>query len=239
MKIYFKPSFGLTVCTIPSFIILLLLGSWQIQRLSWKSDLISNYNINFGKNPISVEELFQNNEENKYRRVTIKGKYNHENEIQIIGKTYEGNAGYHIVTPFLLKNDDILYVNRGWVPKKYVDRDKRKFTLFKGDTNIIGLVRLPQKKGYFVPENEPDNGFWFTIIPDEFNSHLGISANSNYYIDELNIDGKLKLPMPANGKIQIPNNHLQYAITWYSLAIGLLIVYIAWHHQNGYFRIKK
>ena len=62
MKIYFKPSFGLTVCTIPSFIILLLLGSWQIQRLSWKSDLISNYNTNFGKNPILVDELLQNNE---------------------------------------------------------------------------------------------------------------------------------------------------------------------------------
>ncbi len=238
MRIYFKPSIGLTLCTIPSLIVLFLLGSWQIQRLSWKSELISNYNINFSKDPISVDELLHKNEEKKFRRVVISGKYDHENEIQIIGKTYEGNAGFHIITPFILTNNEIIYVNRGWVPKKYVDRNKREFTLFEGNTKVIGLVRLPQKKGYFVPENEPHNGFWFTIKPDEFNSHLEISADTNYYIDELNIDGKLKLPMPANGKIQIPNNHLQYAITWYSLAIGLLLVYIAWHRQNGYFRIN-
>ena len=89
-----------------------------------------------------------------------------------------------------------------------------------------------------MPENEPENGFWFTIIPEEINNYLNISAENEFYIDELNIDGKLKLPMPANGKVQIPNNHLQYAITWYCLALGLLIVYFTWHRQNGFLKIN-
>ena len=97
---------------------------------------------------------------------------------------------------------------------------------------------MPQKKGYFVPENEPDNGFWFTIKPNEFNKHLDILAEYSFYIDELTLDEKLKIPMPANGAIRVPNNHLQYAITWYSLAIGLIFVYFAWHRQNGFLKIN-
>ena len=238
MKIYFKPSVWLTIFALPSFLILIILGSWQVQRLSWKSDLISNYNNNFQQAPITVKELFKDRKNNKYRRTVIYGEYDHANEIQIIGKTYEGNAGFHIITPFILENNEIIYINRGWVPKKYSDKKTRKFSLLEDKVRVVGLVRLPQKKGYFVPENEPENGFWFTIIPEELNNYLNISAENEFYIDELNIDGKLKLPMPANGKVQVPNNHLQYAITWYSLALGLLIVYFAWHRQNGFLKIN-
>ena len=238
MKIYFKPSVWLTIFALPSFLILIILGSWQVQRLNWKSELISNYNNNFQQAPITVKELFKDRKNNKYRRTVIYGEYDHANEIQIIGKTYEGNAGFHIITPFILENNEIIYINRGWVPKKYSDRKTRKFSLLEDKVRVEGLVRLPQKKGYFVPENEPGNGFWFTIIPEELNRHLNIIGEKEFYIDELNIDEKLKLPMPANGKVQVPNNHLQYAITWYSLALGLLIVYFAWHRQNGFLKIN-
>ena len=238
MKIYFKPSVWLTIFALPSFLILIILGSWQVQRLSWKSDLISNYNNNFQQAPITVKELLKDRKNNKFRRTVIYGEYDHANEIQIIGKTYEGNAGFHIITPFILENNEIIYINRGWVPKKYADKKTRKFSLLEDKVRVVGLVRLPQKKGYFVPENEPENGFWFTIIPEELNRHLNIIGEKEFYIDELNIDEKLKLPMPANGKVQVPNNHLQYAITWYSLALGLLIVYFAWHRQNGFLKIN-
>ena len=238
MKIYFKPSVWLTIFALPSFLILIILGSWQVQRLSWKSNLISNYNYNFQQVPITVKELLKDRKNNKFRRTVIYGEYDHANEIQIIGKTYEGNAGFHIITPFILENNEIIYINRGWVPKKYADKKTREFSLLEDKVRVVGLVRLPQKKGYFVPENEPENGFWFTIIPEEFNGHLNIIGEKEFYIDELNIDEKLKLPMPANGKVQVPNNHLQYAITWYSLALGLLIVYFAWHRQNGFLKIN-
>ena len=137
-----------------------------------------------------------------------------------------------------MENNKIIYINRGWVPKKYIKKESRGFSLISGETEIIGLIRMPQKKGYFVPENEPDNGFWFTIKPNEFNKHLNISAEYKFYIDELTLDDKLKIPMPANGTIRVPNNHLQYAITWYSLAMGLIFVYFAWHRQNGFLKIN-
>ena len=237
-KIYFKPSFWLTIFTIPSFIILLVLGTWQVQRLGWKSDLISEYNNNFEKQPVTIDEVLKDSLNYKFRKVLVKGEFDNDKEIQLIGKTYEGNAGYHIITPFFLENNKIIYINRGWVPKKYIKKESRGFSLISGETEIIGLIRMPQKKGYFVPENEPDNGFWFTIKPNEFNKHLDISAEYSFYIDELTLDEKLKIPMPANGTIRVPNNHLQYAITWYSLAIGLIFVYFAWHRQNGFLKIN-
>jgi len=209
-----------------------------MQRLGWKSNLIEEYNTKFSEDPLILNENFKNLSGNKFRRVIVEGTFDHNKEIHIIGKTYEGNAGFHIITPFVTENDDTIYINRGWVPKKYLRKSSREFSLVEGKTQIIGLIRMPQTKGYFVPDNEPNNGFWFTVIPREFNKHFNLNAEKAFYIVELKVGDKLKLPISANGEIQIPNNHLQYAITWYSLAIGLIIIYFAWHRQNGYLGLK-
>ncbi len=229
----------LSFFVVPAFIILCVLGSWQMQRLSWKSNLIEEYNTKFNKAPLNLNENFKNLSGNRFRRVIVNGIFDHNKEINIIGKTYEGNAGFHIVTPFITENSNTIYINRGWVPKKYVSQTSRKFSLVEGKTQIIGLIRMPQTKGYFVPNNEPKNGFWFTVIPSEFNEQFNLNAEKKFYIVELKVGDELKLPIPANGEIQIPNNHLQYAITWYSLAIGLIIIYFAWHRQNGYLSLVE
>ena len=106
-KIFFKPSLWLTIFTIPSFIILLILGSWQVQRLGWKSDLISEYNNNFEKQPVTIDEVLKDSLNYKFRKVLVKGEFDNDKEIQLIGKTYEGNAGYHIITPFFLENNKV------------------------------------------------------------------------------------------------------------------------------------
>ena len=96
---------------------------------------------------------------------------------------------------------------------------------------------MPQKQGYFVPNNEPNNGFWFTIIPEEIFEYLKLDGEKFFYIDLLRKDEKSNIPIAIEGRIDIPNNHLQYAITWYSLAIGLVIIYLSWHHSNGRFKL--
>ena len=241
-KIYFKPSLWLTIFTIQSFIILIVLGTWQVQRLGWKSDLISEYNNNFEKQPVTIDEVLKDSLNYKFRKVLVKGEFDNDKEIQLIGKTYEGNAGYHIITPFFLENNKIIYINRGWVPKKYIKKESRGFSLISGETEIIGLIRMPQKKGYFVPENEPDNGFWFTIKPTEIKKHLKIDKETfiiKFYVDALRQEKKINLPIGIKEKINIRNQHLSYAITWYSLAIVLMIIYISYHYSEGKLRIRK
>ena len=162
--------------------------------------------------------------------------------MSFLGKTFEGTAGFHIVTPFKPENGEIILVNRGWVSENYKEAKSRTFSLINEETSVVGLIRYPQKKGYFVPENEPNNGFWFTIKPDEIKKHLKIDKETfitKFYIDALRQGKKINLPIGIKEKINIRNQHLSYAITWYSLAIVLMIIYLSYHYSEGKLRIRK
>ena len=86
------------------------------------------------------------------------GMYDHDREVFMTGRTYEGNAGFHIVTPFTLTDGRTVLINRGWVSESYREQDKREFTLVEGEVTVAAILRFPGKRGYFVPENEPENG---------------------------------------------------------------------------------
>ena len=234
----FRPFLWLTIVTLPTLMVLIGLGSWQLQRLQWKNDLISSFEARSGADAIAVPSNNAELADLEFSSLALDGVFQHDKETLLTGRSYEGNAGFHVVTPMLLDDGRIILINRGWVSEDYRDPAKRAFSQIDGKTSVAGILRRPGVKGYFVPENEPENGFWFTIKPDEINNFLKINAEAEFYIDELNIDEKLKIPMPANGKITIPNNHLQYAITWYGIALGLLVVYFSWHRQNGLLKIN-
>ena len=241
-KFFFKPVFWPTVFFVFSFIILISLGTWQVKRLIWKNDLISFYLKQSTNNIINLHKENFVSEEIEYRKVRLTGKFLNKKEVHITGKTYEGNAGFHVVTPFLMQNGNYVLVNRGWVSENYKEAKSRSFSLINEETSVIGLIRYPQKKGYFVPENEPDNGFWFTIKPTEIKKHLKIDKETfiiKFYVDALRQEKKINLPIGIKEKINIRNQHLSYAITWYSLAIVLMIIYLSYHYSEGKLRIRK
>jgi surfeit locus 1 family protein len=103
---------------------------------------------------------------------------------------------------------------------------------------LEGIIRLAQRQGQFVPDNEPARGFWFTMKPDEVAAHLGLeAAEQAYYIDAIRQEGEeLTLPIAAEVKIEVRNSHLNYAITWYGIALSLIGVYFAYHHSQGRLR---
>ena len=156
-------------------------------------------------------------------------------ETFLTGRTYEGNAGFHVVTPLLLEDGRIILVNRGWVSEDYRDPAKRAFSQITGQTSVIGILRRPGVKGFFVPENEPENGFWFTLVPGEINQHLGLgdAAIDQFYADALRTSDVVTLPIAARTKLNLRNAHLSYAVTWYGIALALIGVYLAFHYQAG------
>ena len=193
-------------------------------------------------NPISNPLEFSKSKINEFKAVEILGKFLHNNEIYITGKTYEGNAGFHVVTPFKMENNKIVLINRGWVSEGYKDPKKRKFSLAEGQVKLKGIIRYPQQKGYFVPENDGENGFWFTIIPNQIFKFVKINSNfviKDYYIDALRLEEKITLPIGVDGKPNLRNQHLSYAITWYGLALSLLFVYFSYHASSGRLIFKK
>ena len=151
------------------------------------------------------------------------------------GRTFEGNAGFHIVTPFTLDDGRMILVNRGWVSESYRDPAKRSFTLVEGETQIEAIIRFPNKKGYFVPENDPENGFWFTLVPAQIVSHLQLDgqAETGIYAAALRTSDEIRLPIGARTETNLRNSHLGYAITWYGIACALIGVYLAFHFQAG------
>ena len=125
MKIQFKPMLWPTIFSILIFIMLITFGTWQVKRLFWKEALIKNYLTQSQSNPIIDPAELEKPSITEFKSIIVSGYFIHKNEIYITGKTYEGNAGFHVVTPFKMENNKIILINRGWVSESYKNPNKR------------------------------------------------------------------------------------------------------------------
>ena len=236
----FRPFLWLTIVSLPALLVLVGLGSWQLQRLQWKNDLIASFESRAAAPPIAVPAADASLgdvglDDVEFRRLALVGTFQHDKEVFLTGRTYEGNAGFHVVTPFLLADGRTILINRGWVAESYRDRSTREFSLVAGQVTVDAILRLPASKGYFVPENDPEAGFWFTLVPSEIADYVGIPAPviTSYYADALRMTEVVTLPIGAKTELNLRNAHLSYAMTWYGIALALIGVYIAFHYQAG------
>ena len=231
----FRPFLWLTILTLLALLVLIGLGSWQLHRLHWKNELISRFEARSAADAIAIPTVNADLDDLEFRSLALDGVFRHDKETFLTGRTYEGNAGFHVVTPFLLSDGRTILVNRGWVSEDYRDPAKRVFSQIDGRTSVAGILRRPGVKGYFVPENEPENGFWFTLVPSQINQHLGLgdTAIDQFYADALRTSDVVTLPIAAKTKLNLRNAHLSYAMTWYGIALALLGVYLTFHYQAG------
>lgn len=232
----FRPRLWPTLFTVPAVLLMLALGAWQVQRLVWKTELIDAFEARVVADPVTPPSAIAAEDMGswRFRRVGATGQFLHDKELQITGKPYKGTAGFHVITPFLTDAGLIVFVNRGWVPEDRRRAADRPETLVPPPATIDGVIREAGVKGYFVPENEPDNDVWFTVRPAAMAAHLGIAGPvaADYYVDQLGeLPRPTKLPFGAAHTIAVRNEHLQYAITWFLLAITLMVVYVVWHRQ--------
>lgn len=236
----FRPALWMTICSVIALVLLIALGSWQLYRMQWKAELIAEFEARAQATPQSIAEISADNPL-RYQRVRVEGTWLHQHEVQLIGRTFEGTAGYHVITPILLDDGRMLLINRGWVSQKYRMPDSRPSTLVSDKVAFEGIIRLPAQKGYFVPENDLEKNDWFTLNIADIAHHRTLDDNliTTFTVDALRNGETNRLPIGAAVDIAIPNNHWQYAITWYGLALGLIGVYIAWHRSAGRFgRVK-
>ena len=226
----FRPLFWPTFFALPALAVLITLGSWQLQRLHWKTELIDQF-----KARSQAEAVYPHKDILEFQHVMLEGRFLHDKTIYMTGKTYEGNAGFHVISAFKTNQGDMFLVNRGWVSEAYREPEDRAFSVKDEEVALSGIVRLPQRQGSFVPDNEPARGFWFTLRPDEVASFLELPlAEQAYFIDVVRQpDEELTLPIAAEVKIEVRNAHLNYALTWYGIALSLIGVYFAYHHSLG------
>lgn len=215
-----------TIFTICAFITLITLGTWQVQRLKWKLNLISEVEIKTSLPPSPLPEYTKDLEKLQYSKIALQGHFLNDKEIHLFTgqKVFKGDSGYDILTPMQLSDGRFVLVDRGWIPSDIKSAEKRPETIINGDIKLTGMFHKGEEKGRFIPENDVKNNLWFTIKMDEISAVTGLPLGS-FYIRALENPSDTKYPIPGDEKIEYRNDHLQYAITWYSLAIILLVIY--------------
>ena len=199
---------------------LLSLGSWQLYRLNWKLDLISEIENSLKINPVELSKSSNKN----YLRIKTSGTVDFDKQIYLYNLNNSGKPGFEVINPILIGNENYL-INRGWIP--FDKKDKAEINLI--NTNrIIGTLKKQSKANSFKPKNDIEKNYWFTLDRDDIFSYTG-KKFSKYIIY---INGDYKTPEPKVITANISNNHKKYAITWFSMAISILLIYLYFRKKN-------
>lgn len=144
-----------------------VLGTWQIQRLGWKSELIAKFEDRLVRDPLPLPPHIDPAavHDFDYRRVYATGTFRHDQEMLIGPRMRDGQDGYMVVTPLERDDASTILVNRGWISKAHREQRTRPDGLPTGRVTVEGLLREPWKKNMFTPENRPDKGeFYFPDV---------------------------------------------------------------------------
>ncbi|MCP4381150.1 MAG: SURF1 family protein [Hyphomicrobiales bacterium] len=215
------------------------LGFWQVQRLQWKQDLISRVASQMEAEPMPAPgpeawpTLDVTAEE--YRPVMVPGRFFNDREAHVVFTLTQpkgpiGGIGYMVMTPLQTDEGWIVYINRGFVPRDRRDRQDRAGGLPQTPTTVEGLLRRPHQRVWFGPADDPDGNEWFSRDPAAFAASAGLSSKTVApYIVDAFADPELPGGLPQGGEtvVTFSNNHLQYAVTWFGLALALLGVFAA------------
>lgn len=188
--------------------------------MQWKQDLINQIDIGLKSTPVQYSPNIKKN----YQRVTVIGKYIFDNQIYLYSLNEKGEPGFDVITPFETSNKENVLINRGWIKKEL----KNEIPKDSDRINITGILRAANKKNFFTPENDLKRNIWFYINLNDIEYITGKKYNK--YIIYLE-NKKISIPKPKKITIDLPNNHLKYAITWYSISVSILFYYL-------YFRRK-
>jgi surfeit locus 1 family protein len=134
-----------------------------------------------------------------------------------------GEGGYHVLTPLQLNDGRLLLVDRGWIP--YDRRDH--FATVEGQTKIAGILRQPESH-LFVPKNDVAKNNWYQIDLTAMAQNAGIGPFMPFVMDVDATPNEGGYPVGGQTRIDLPNNHFGYAVTWFGLAAVLVIIYLVY-----------
>ena len=217
---------ALTLAALALFIGLCALGVWQVERLGWKRDLIARVDARIHATPIPAPANAR--EDDAYRRVTATGTFLHDRSALVQASTVRG-AGYWVLTPLRQSDGRIILINRGFVPPQAKARYDRPTAIVR----VTGLLRLTEPGGGFLRNNDPAADRWYSRDVAAIAAARHLPTATNYFIDAQADPRPGRLPVGGLTVIRFPNSHLQYAITWFTLAAMVVGAYVLAMRQMG------
>jgi surfeit locus 1 family protein len=230
----FRPLFWPTVSASILLIVLLGLGTWQLERLQWKEGLIAERAAAIAAPPIAVPRDLATARRMEFRHVAATGTFLNDKEI-FLGATDEGGStGFQLLTPLRLDDGALLLVNRGWLPGDRKDPATRAAGELTGTVTVEGLLRIlpTERPNWFVPNNDCARNYWFWVEGPAIAQCFGLDRLLPVYMEAGPAPNPGGLPKGGISRTSLPNDHLSYAITWFALAAALVVVYIVFHLQQ-------
>ena len=226
-----------TMFALVGIVILCGLGVWQLDRKMWKEDLIARLNARLSRAPqdlpprASWPQLHQDGEE--FRRVVFPAEFldGEEALVYTAGSPLRPDVkgpGYWVFAPVRLAGGSIVLVNRGFVPPDHKDPAERSEGTPHGIVDVVGVMRWPEARGTFTPADDPKKNIWFLRDSKSIADIKKWATAAPFYIDQEEPVPAGGWPKPGKLEVQLPDNHLQYAITWFGLALALAGVYVVW-----------
>jgi surfeit locus 1 family protein len=245
---------GLVVPTILALIAfggLIGLGNWQLDRKAWKEDLVATLNQRLAAEPADLPPRPRWHDldpaKDEFRRVRFAAELapNDEALIYTSGSSLRpdiSGPGYWVFAPARLADGSVVVVNRGFVPEGRQDPETRSAGTISGRIDLVGVMRWPESPGWFTPRADPTRNLWFVRDQLAVADSKRWGEVAPFFVELESPPPPGGLPRPGPLKVNLPNDHLQYAITWYGLALVLALGFPFWlrsrwrddkAHQSG------
>jgi surfeit locus 1 family protein len=234
--IRFSPAPGLSLAIVPVLAILLALGVWQVKRLHWKTDLLAQIEQGQALPPTPLSIILEDEKAGKiiaWRKVMVQGSIADE-PVRPLYAIRHGKPAQRALAPFINENGTVITVDFGFID--HIIKPDYRLPRTGEMVTLQGILKPVRKVGRFAPANQPD-GLWYW--PDTATMLSPFFANravENYVLDLQAPRLYPDWPVPAPAHAQIPNNHLDYALTWFGLALAALGIYFGWHVRAGRLR---
>lgn len=228
-----------TLSALAALAVLLGLGTWQMQRKAWKDGILADITAAAMRAPVDYSDIrkggpappvsaVQHVEMPEFVRVQAKGRWLHD-QTAYVYTLRAGQAGYHVFTPLQLEGNDIVPVNRGFVPEDLRNAGALR-AASASPVEISGFTRHPERDGLFTPAPDPARRTTYGSYPWTLIAPAAATSPGGFFIEATDRQAGEIWPQPRglDGLVKtIPNRHLEYALTWYGLALTLIGVYLA------------
>jgi surfeit locus 1 family protein len=230
----FHPRLVPTLFTVPAVLIMLGLGIWQVQRLQWKEGLIARRDAAVAAAPIAPPRTLAEARADEFHHIVAEGTFLNGKELFLAASSEGGGSGYQVLTPLVMADGRTMFINRGFIPLELKDPAKRAAGEPTGTVPVAGLLRVPpaDKPSFFLPDNRPDLNLWFWVDLPAMAKEAGVIEPVPFYIDADKTPNPGGWPQGGVTHLDLPNDHLQYAITWFSLAVALIVIYVLYHRGD-------
>lgn len=233
-RLRFRPLLWPTAIFLPALALLVGLGVWQLDRREEKLALIARVETALAAEPVSLDVALAGELASAdYMRVRATGIFVHERESYLFTRGPDGRPGYRVLTPFRLDDDRLVLVDRGFVPETLREPGTRAEGQVAGRRMVSGVLRVLGPRGIFAAEPDRAQRVWYARDPADIARTLGIQVAAPVIIEADAVPNPGGWPLAGWTRGEFRNPHLGYAVTWFGLALALIVIYLAYHRSQG------